>query len=477
MRERGFCERVTGVTGLAGMATVASVSLALLMGCGASKSPEPPVTRREPTPSSEPSAEVPAPSADTAQAKPTEPTRPTEPTEPTDVDKALAYDPKDPLGDLESADAIDRMGQPPGPLPSTAPPKGGCVALDHRRVQASKGPLAIAPLSRGFAVAGYAEKNGKEQVYLVRVEPAALPEPIVSLDVTERSPVTRIAPPGLAARADDDVIVAFTDGVRTLRARRLRMSRSGHGASVEIAREVDTRFAPAVTISQDRTLIAYTLGTTPMRSQLAVLSAEGQKLASHELTPAAMGAAAPVFVSGATPPVVLAVDARDGMSPIVRIDLGSDGEPSEPSVALPVSMVASPPELAAASSSVGTHLLYTGVGSAATTAVGVVAISPVVGSPEALVPGTAYGQLHVAATAAPRAVLLAADAPVAPGKDPEHEIHVHVLGTAGRGAATVLRVKGGASHVAIARDEAGLVGVGYSSQDGAFVALLRCDDQ
>jgi hypothetical protein len=343
-------------------------------------------------------------------------------------------------------------------------------------VHSGKGPAAIAGLSRGFAVAGYAAKGESEQLFLVRVEPAARPEPIVSLDIAHKSPVRRIAPPGLAARADDDVIVAFTDGARTLRARRLRMSRSGHGASVELARDVDTRFAPAVAVSQDRTLIAFTLGTTPMRASLAVLSAEGQTVASHDLTPPAMGAAAPAFISGATPPVLLVVDARDGMSPIVRIDLGSDGEPSEAEVALPVSMVASPPELAAASSSVGTHLLYTGVGSAATTAVGLVALAPVVSSPEALVPGTAYGQLHVAATAAPRAVLLAADVPTAPGKDPEHEAHVHVLGPGGRGPAAVIRRQGGVAHVALARDEAGHVGLAYASSDGTFVALLRCDD-
>ena len=70
---------------------------------------------------------------------------------------------------------------------------------------------------------------------------------------------------------------------------------------------------------------------------------------------------------------------------------------------------------------------YTGLGSASTSAVGLVSILPVPGTPEALVKGTAYGQLHVSAAAGPRSVLLAADAPTRPGKEPPHEIHVHVV--------------------------------------------------
>jgi hypothetical protein len=139
-------------------------------------------------------------------------------------------------------------------------------------------------------------------------------------------------------------------------------------------------------------------------------------------------------------------------------------------------MIATPPELAAASSSVGTYVAFAGLGSAATSAVGLVSIAPIAGKPEPLVKGTAYGQLHLSAASAPRAVLVAADAPMQPGKDPPREIHVHVIGIKGTGPAAVIRGPGSATHAALARDDAGSVGVAFSSAAGVYVAQLRCDD-
>jgi hypothetical protein len=169
-----------------------------------------------------------------------------------------------------------------------------------------------------------------------------------------------------------------------------------------------------------------------------------------------MGAAAPVFVAGASPPVLMAVDARDGMSPILRVDFGNDAQPQPAQVAVPVSMVSSPPVLAAAAGSVGTYVGFTGLGSAATSAVGLVAVAPIAGSPSTLIPGTAYGPLYVGAAAAP--------------------IRVSVVGIKGPGPATVLHGPGSAAHAALARNEAGEVGVAFSAESGVYVARLRCDD-
>jgi hypothetical protein len=139
-------------------------------------------------------------------------------------------------------------------------------------------------------------------------------------------------------------------------------------------------------------------------------------------------------------------------------------------------MVSSPPRIAAASSSVGTYVAYTGLGSAATSAIGLVAIAPVPGSPQALVKGTGYGPLHVSAAAGARALLFAADAPTQPGKDPKHEIHVHVIGINGPGPAAVVRGPGDASYAALARAEGGSVGLAFTAPAGVYVARLRCDD-
>lgn len=274
------------------------------------------------------------------------------------------------------------------------------------------------------------------------------------------------------------------------------MARGGTGAATEIASSVDTRFEPALSHSPERTLVAWTEGSTPMRAKLALVSSEGVVTARHDLTPVSMGASAPSFVAGASPPVLVAIDARDGFSPILRIDFGSDGAPQPATVALPLSMIATPPELAAASSSIGTYVAFAGLGAAATSAVGLVSIAPIAGTPLPLVKGTGYGPLHLSATSAPRAVLIAADAPApvaapaagaqptaviakdkpAPAKTAPREIHVQVIGLQGPGPAAVLQGHGGASHAAIARDSAGNVGVAFSSDSGVYVAQLRCDD-
>jgi hypothetical protein len=388
----------------------------------------------------------------------------------------MAYDDADPLADLEAADALDQMGQVQ-PLGKQAPPKNGCVVLDSgRRVWPLPGPVAITGLSRGFAVAGYARKDAREQLFLVSVPAEGLPEPIASFDVKPPMSSERLAPPALAARTDNDVVLAYSDGSGVLRARPMRLARAGHGASVEIAQGVDTRFAPALTTAQDRTLLAYALGSTPMRTLLVALAPDGRIVDQRDLTPPSMGATAPSFVAGATPPSLVMLDARDGASPLLRVDLGADGTAAPAAVVTAVSMVASPPVLAAASSSSGAYAAYTGIGSAATTAVGILPIAPIAGSPEALVPGTAYARLHVSAVAAPRAVLFAASAPTAAGKDPLLELHVHAVGVTGPGPAAVIRATAGARMPAIARDDQGHVGVAFTTPNGAFVAILRCDD-
>jgi hypothetical protein len=426
-------------------------------------------------PSAAPQAAVAQPTADEPAAPPAPVGDHAEPI--TDVEKALAYDPKDPLANLEAADALDQMARRPEGNRAAKPPHAGCAVLDAGlRVWPVPGPSAIAALGSGFVVAGYAQREGRDQLFVVHLAEGATPEPIAAFDIKPPYPRARVAAPGLAVRDENDLTVAFVDGDGKLWARRLRLGRGGTGPPVEIASGVDARFAPALAPNQDRTLLAWTAGSTPMRSHMAVLSSEGALLSRHDLTPSAKGAAAPTFVSGATPPVLLAIDPHEGMSPILRIDIGNHGEPQPAVVALPVGMVLAPPQLAAASSSLGTYVAYTGLGSAATSAIGLVAIAPVTGSPQALVKGTAYGPLHVSAAAGPRALLFASDAPTQPGKDPPHEIHVQVIGGSGPGAASVIRAPGGASHAALARASNGSVGLAFTAAAGSYVARLRCDD-
>ncbi|MDD9936559.1 MAG: hypothetical protein OXT09_23310, partial [Myxococcales bacterium] len=304
---------------------------------------------------------------------------------PADVESALAYDPKDPLANLEAADALDTAGTI---ATDVKVPRGGCaVTQAGQRVWSHPGPATVVSLGRGFAVIGYAKKELRDQLFLVHVPASGLPEPITAIDIEPPHPRARIAPPGASARSDNDIMVAFTDGTGELFARQLRIGRGGMGPRLKLAKGVDTRFAPAVTHHEDSALVAYTLGTTPMEVHLAVIDDQGKLSASHDATPTSMGASAPTFIAGASPPSLLTIDARDGMSPIVRSDLDADLKPRPGEVAVPVGMVSSPAELAGASGSVGTYVGYTGLGSAATSAVGLVAIAPIAGTPEALVKG------------------------------------------------------------------------------------------
>jgi hypothetical protein len=271
------------------------------------------------------------------------------------------------------------------------------------------------------------------------------------------------------------VTVAFTDGRGKLMAQHLRGASRGAAATLTLGEGVDTRFEPAVAYAKRGALIAYTIGSTPMRSMLARLDENGALIATHDITPAAMGAAAPAFVSGASPPMLVTADARNGMSPIARVSLDAEGKPGTPEVAVPVGMMSTPPELAAAQSGAGTFVGYTGVGSAATSAVGLVRVLPKVGTPEPLVKGTAYGALHLDAAASSQAVFFAVDAPLTAGKSPKHEIHV--VRVDARGSGPILRIaaaSGDAIHAALARGADGTLALVFSAADGVYFAKLRC---
>ena len=426
-----------------------------------------------PAPSSAPDApapDAPAPDAPTADS----PAHGAGPVLPPDVAAALAYDPDDPLGNLESADALDRKA---GALDKVDPvPRRGCAAAGGAmRVWPRGGPPAIVAAGDGFVIAGYDRRDAGEQAYLVSWPSDGLPRPLGTLSLATPFPRERTAPPGLAARDAAHATLAVADGAGALLAAEVRVAGGGVGALAPIAQGVDARFAPAVAYTGARGLVAWTQGSTPMKTWLVVLDGTSV-LARHDVTPVSAGASAAAFVTGATPPSLVMVDAHEGMSPILRVDLAADGTPRPAVTGVVVAGAASPPELAAAM--VGRHawLGYTAVGNAATSAVGLVPFAPSAEAPWPLVRGTAYGRLHVAAAAGHEVAIFAADAPTAAGKDPPHRIAVQVVDAQGAGAAYHIEAPGGASHVAIARAASGLVGVAYTTTAGVYVARLRCDD-
>jgi hypothetical protein len=389
------------------------------------------------------------------------------------VAEALRYDPADPLANLETADSLDRSARA---QKKVDPPKRGCAVVEEPRpVWPETGIANIAAADNEFVIAGYATRGDAEQLFVVRVTAAGKLQPVATENLKVRHMAKRVAGPGLAADTSQGITVAYTDGRGKLLVQRLRGASVGAAAELEIGDGMDTRFTPAVTYAKRGALIAYTVGSTPMRSTLVRLDPQNKVISTHDITPAAMGAAAPAFVAGASPPVIVTADARSGMSPIARVALDAEGTPGTPEVAVPVGMMSQPPELAAAQSGEGTYVGYAGVGSAATSAVGVVRVGPKVGAPEALVKGTAYGALHLDAAASKQAVFFAMDAPTTAGKTPQHEIQVVRMDA--QGAGPVLKIaaeSGDATNAAIARASDASVGVVFSAKDGVYFAKLAC---
>lgn len=423
-----------------------------------------------PVPKSAPLAATPVPKAPEPAAAPALPdaVRVTNPR----VAEALRYDPADPLANLETADALDRQARHKKKLD---PPKRGCAVTDEPRpVWPETGIANVAAMDDEFVIAGYATRGEEERLFVVRVTAAGKFEPLATETLKVRHTAKRVAGPGLAADAAQGITVAYTDGRGKLLVQRLRGT-YGAAAALSLGDGVDTRFSPAVAYAKRGALIAYTVGSTPMRSTLVRLDPQNRVISTHDITPAAMGAAAPAFVAGASPPMIVTADARSGMSPIARVTLDAEGNPSTPEVAVPVGMMSQPPELAAAQSGAGTYVGYAGVGSAATSAVGLVRVLPKVGTPEPIVKGTAYGALHLDAAASKQAVYFAMDAPTSAGKAPQHEIQVIRVDAQGAGPSLrIAATSGDATHAAIARAKDGSIGVVFSAQDGVYFTKLTC---
>jgi hypothetical protein len=392
-----------------------------------------------------------------------------------EVEDALRYDPGDPLGNLETADVLDRGAARSGTRKVVVPARGCALAEEPRRIWPKPGIAAIAGVESGFVLAGYTHAGDVEQVFVVYVAGSGALEPIATLPINVPQVGERKVAPGLAADGQG-VTVAYTDGAGSLIVQGLRIGAAhGGGTAAVLARGVDTRFPPAVSRARRGALIAYTLGSSPMRSMLLRLDAKNDVLSIHDVTPSAMGAAAPTFTSPDGPDWLITADPRNGMSPIARTPLDREGKPGPAEVAAPVGMMSSPPVLVAAQAEIGTYALYTGLGTAATSAVGLIKLAPKGTGPEAFVKGTAYGPLYAAAASAKRVVLVAADAPIAPGKQPSHEIQVALIDDKGMGP--FLRVaapSGDATHVGIAHTDTAGTAIAFSASDGVYMGKLRC---
>lgn len=440
--------------------------------CGCDPKAEPTVAR---SPSASPAV---APDPFNPPPPPAEPTidpnapDPAEPLPPDDVDE-------DPNAPIDPADPLAGLDEDAPTTPTRPQLVGDCTLRGApKRVWPRPAISAITATADAFVIAGYEKKDLTEQVFVARASHNALSQPLVTLPIAQPSARPRVAAPGLATNANGGVTLVTIDGQGAVSARTVAADRpNGAGASVAIATGGDTRFSPAVIAYGQKTLIAWTNGSaTPMRVWTSTIDRQGGVSDPIDLTQTSMGAAAPTFISGSNPPELLFVDPRAALSTLVRVPFKPDATPGEAHVVVPINSLRQPPQLAAARGGNRTWTAFTALGTAATTAVGLLAIEPAPSTPEALVPGTAYGDLYVAAVASADAAVFAADTPTAPGKDTPRRVHVTRVTDAGRGQPTSLEGPGGqANHAAIARGQDGTIAVAFDNPSGVYVAFLRCD--
>lgn len=390
------------------------------------------------------------------------------------VSKLLDYDPADPLADLEKADAL---AAGPSATPTLAG-GGRCRAIGApQRLAAGALDATVVAAGDAFVVAGYERIGEREQVRLLSLPQRGLPTPLRTLPLQHAHPGPRRALPALHAMDAHHVALAVVDGKGRLLMLQLPLRRAAAAANFrKLADGVDSRFAPSIAHVDTGALVAWTVGSTPMAMRYALVPADSKTPLSADLTPHRQGAAGATFVQGASPPLLVAVDARDGMSPLIVVPFDDKGMPGTARPAGPVGMVSSPTQLTAARAGFGAVLGYTGLGNAATSAVGVVGLDAGGASPEALVKGTAYGPLHVSAAPAQDHVVFAVDAPLRGGKAPPHELQL--LRVDGAGVKPLGALRAGdedLSHVSLARAPGGLLALVYRAAGGTYASRLRCN--
>ncbi len=392
----------------------------------------------------------------------------------------------DPLADLDRPpDPSEIAPVPPASLPSdptlrAATPEHGCVLIEEtaQRVWPRFGPSTVIATRDRFFVAGYATEDDVETLFVVSATPGSLPTPVRTHTIMPRLAIPRAAPPGLLAQGETSLAIAFADGEGKVRLGTILLS----AATSEIAsREIvasgaDIRFAPSLAAIDTGLLVAYTDATgRGMRAKVVVASQDAAT--TLDVTPAAMGGASPTFASGTRRPELYFVDARAGVSPLVRVTF--DGAtPAPGTVARPLGSVAEPVVTRVVRTPIGSFAGYTAIGSAATSAIGIVSLDSPDATARPLVRGTGYGVLQLAATAAPAAALFALDSPLAAPPESPREVHLRVVDEAGEGPPLLIHGPDGhARSPGIARRADGVVAVSFATAGGVYVAFARCDDQ
>lgn len=352
-----------------------------------------------------------------------------------------------------------------GPLDTRAAPAHGCVLVSDAAQPVLEGASAadVLAVDRHFVVAAYVA-GSPETLALARIAPGGAPSPLGRVELGGSLDASRrIAPPVLARLGGTWIGVGLVDPSGGVRLARFEVGSPAPAISVVqvSASGADVRYPPALASVDAGTLVAWTEASgTTAHVRVALVDAAGAVAATHDVTPEAGSAAAPVFVD----PTLYVVDARAGISVVHRVPFGADGAPGPTTVAQPINLAAEPPAFAV----VGTHLGYTAVGNVATRAVGVVTMGSS-DRAQALVPGLGYGDaLSIDAVPLGASGLFAMEAPSAADASAPHESRLRVVAEAGTMGEPTVITGMTAPRLALSGDVVAVVG------RGAAIRWARC---
>ncbi|MCC7540633.1 MAG: hypothetical protein IT379_30740 [Deltaproteobacteria bacterium] len=455
-----------------------------LVACGRSEPPPPDrPARRDPAPGRVESP-APAPSASVATPAPELP-------DDGDDDGNLPVEGAPSTG---GATAAVPTGVTSPSATSTAP-SGTCVVVDPPlRVWAAPAPPALVTDAGAALVAGYTVDGGHDVVFVAEWSPGRPPAPLRRIALAGNAPADRrTAPPSLLALGDRRIVLAHAEASGRLALREIRRGDPvGAGErTVTVGQGADLRFAPALARIGDHIAVAWTDGrATPMRLRLAILDAAlAPSGPERDVTPVSMGAAAPSFVVGAVPPLLLFIDPRRGISPIHRLALGADGPVGESRVIVSTGVAPDRPVVAGALAGDRPLVAWSVIGRAATTAVGLARLDSAwtayARPPEPLVPGTAYTPLSVSTVRLEQAhAVFATDQPTAATPTPSGaaireaavQIGVRVVAADGalRAPLTVAGPDGTARGAALASFGGRRVALSFRDGGGTYVSRLDC---
>lgn len=346
---------------------------------------------------------------------------------------------------------------PDAPSPARSklkPPARGCVLAQERTLLEPAAQVWMLPAERALVL-------GVDRRTLTRL---TLSEPPAQLARLQHEP--KIAKLAVLRGPGENGDVGFVDDkgdVFLLRANADKPERLGQGA--------DRRFAPALTQYGARTLLAFTRTVDEVMHTFVV--SPGQP--AVDVTPAGHGASAATFVLGAASPVLVAIDARAGVSPLLEIPFDAQGKPQPAVVRTPVSQPYAPPLLGAVQVPGGElEVAFTALGKLAATAVGRVPLRRAVG-PVALHPSRGYGELSFDLLRTERAALFAIEVPLGEDAKAPHAIELKWLDAQGDGQTLLLGSADRPARSPSIAAAGGEVTLGYVTQQKAQLARVVCD--